>query len=92
MFKDEDFRSIGPMLSANDTLDLPLVWLIEEGHLNSNDAIKIVRIKTDLEPVQLKQRLLINHPKIFEPTEEDSLESLLKKNPHEEIEVLLYNK
>lgn len=48
MFKEEDFRSIGPMLSANDTLDLPLVWLIEEGHPSYNDAIKIVRIKTDL--------------------------------------------
>lgn len=48
MFKEEDFKSIGPMLSANDVLDLPLVWLIDEGHVNCNDAIKIVKLKTGL--------------------------------------------
>jgi hypothetical protein len=35
---------------------------------------------------------MVTNPKILEPNEDDTLESILKKTPHDDIEIMISNK
>ena len=86
IFQGEDHLSVEQILRSKHCLHEPTLWP------DSPDPTqKVIQLVSSRSHTQVREKLQAENTKIMEPSQEDPLEALLKKNNSEQVTVLTFN-